>query len=110
MKGLKGRTLLLTGASGGLGEEPARAFARAGVHLALSGRNEAALSALAVELRALGVRAEPVVADLSDLAQAEALFGRAERAVGPIDLLVNNAGLGPRLSSTTRGERRRRRS
>jgi short-subunit dehydrogenase len=45
------------------------------------------------ELRAVGVRAELVPADLNDLAQAEALIDRAEAALGPLDVLVNNAGV-----------------
>lgn len=90
---LDGATALMTGAAGGLGTHLARALAGRGVDLALSGRNEAALAALCDELRARGVRAEAVAADLSDPRQAAGLFARAEAAVGPVDLLVNNAGV-----------------
>ena len=90
---LQGATALLTGASGGLGAHLARALAGRGAHVALSGRNEAALASLRDELRASGVRCEAVVADLADVAQAAALVARAEEAIGPLDLLVNNAGV-----------------
>jgi short-subunit dehydrogenase len=90
---LDGATALMTGAAGGLGTHLARALAGRGVHVGLSGRNEGALEALRDELRARGVRAEAVPADLSDPRQAAGLVGRAEAAIGPLDLLVNNAGV-----------------
>jgi short-subunit dehydrogenase len=90
---LEGATALMTGAAGGLGTHLARALAGRGVALALSGRNEAALAALRDELRARGARAEVVAADLSDPRQAAGLFARAEATAGPVDLLVNNAGV-----------------
>jgi short-subunit dehydrogenase len=59
----------------------------------VSGRREDALASVVEELRSLGVRAEAVPADLSDLTQVEPLVERSEAALGPIDLLVNNAGV-----------------
>jgi short-subunit dehydrogenase len=90
---LSGSNALLTGAAGGLGRHIARALAARGVRLALSGRQAAPLDELCGELRRRGARAEPVLADLSDLAQAAVLVEQAEAAIGPIDLLVSNAGL-----------------
>ncbi len=90
---LSGSNALLTGAAGGLGRHIARALAARGVRLALSGRQAAPLDELCDELRARGARAETVLADLSDLAQAALLVEQAEAAIGPIDLLVSNAGL-----------------
>jgi short-subunit dehydrogenase len=52
-----------------------------------------ALAAVADELRALGVRAEPVPADLNDLESVDSLIDLSEQALGPIDVLVNNAGI-----------------
>jgi short-subunit dehydrogenase len=92
MRELAGRSALVTGASGGIGVYIARALTRAGMRVVVSGRREDALAAVVAELRGLGGIAEAVPADLSDLAQTDGLIERSERAVGPLDLLVNNAG------------------
>jgi len=92
MRELKGRTALVTGASGGLGRQIARALAADGMHLAVSGRNRAALQALCEDLRPFGVRAQPVAADLALPGAAERLVQAARDAIGPVQLLVNNAG------------------
>ncbi len=93
MEQLRGRTALVTGASGGLGAHLARRLAREGMDVALVARREPELSALAAELEQLGVRAAALPADLSDLGQVDPLVERAQDALGPLDLLVNNAGL-----------------
>jgi short-subunit dehydrogenase len=90
---LKGRTALVTGASGGLGTHIARRLAREGVNVVVSGRREDALAAVAAELSEFAVEALAVPADLSDLSQIDPLIERSEAALGPIDLLVNNAGM-----------------
>ena len=93
MKDLRGRVALVTGASGGLGTHLARGLAREGMNVAVSGRREDALTQLVGELSALGVKSAAVPADLSDLTVIDHLIDGAESALGPIDLLVNNAGL-----------------
>lgn len=93
MKTLQGGTALVTGASGGLGTHIARRLAREGMNVAVSGRREDALAEVTTELSALGVKAISVPADLSDLTTIDPLVDSAENALGPIDLLVNNAGL-----------------
>ena len=93
MRDLSGTTALVTGASGGIGRAIARGLAEAGVNVAVSGRRQDALAAAVDELQGLGVRAAGLPADLTDLEQCESLVGRAEEAVGPLDLLVNNAGI-----------------
>jgi short-subunit dehydrogenase len=93
MDDLQGRNALVTGASGGIGRHIARALARAGMNVAVSGRREDALASLADELRATGVAAEAVPADLSDVALVEELITRTESALGPLDVLINNAGV-----------------
>lgn len=93
MKNLQGRTALVTGASGGLGTHIARRLAREGMNVAVSGRREDALADVAAELSALGPKAVAVPADLSDLRSVDRLVDGVEAAVGPIDVLVNNAGV-----------------
>jgi short-subunit dehydrogenase len=93
MKELRGRIVLVTGASGGLGTHIARRLAREGMDVAVSGRREDALERVAGELRELGVRAAAVPADLGDLNGLDALIEGVESRLGPIDVLVNNAGV-----------------
>jgi short-subunit dehydrogenase len=93
MEILQGRTALVTGASGGLGTHLARRLAREGMNVAVSGRREDALEAVAAELGELGVKSVAVAADLSDLSATDALIDSVEAALGPIDVLVNNAGV-----------------
>jgi short-subunit dehydrogenase len=93
MRELRGHNALVTGASGGIGTHIARALAGEGMNVAVSGRREDALNAVAGELRGLGVRAESVPADLSDLEQIDPLIQRTEEALGSIDVLINNAGV-----------------
>ena len=88
---LKGRTALLTGAGGGIGSAVAENLARAGVTLVLSGRNEVSLEALRVTLPD---RDHVVLtADLGDREQSSTLIKKAEAEAGPIDILINNAGI-----------------
>ncbi len=93
MHDLRGANALLTGSAGGLGRHIARALAAEGVRIAASGRNRDALEELCLELRRDGAMAEPVTADLSSPMEAAALVGRAEAAIGPLDLLISNAGV-----------------
>lgn len=90
---LRGRNVLLTGASGGIGAALARRLAGEGARLALAyGRDGAAALRLADEVLAAGADAVTLAADLADPAAAAALPGRVEEALGPVDVLVNNAG------------------
>ncbi len=86
----RGRAVLLTGASAGIGAATARALAAAGARLTLAGRDATRLAALAAELP--GVRTD--VADLADAAACAALVARSAAALGGLDLLVCNAGVG----------------
>ncbi|MBF8702329.1 3-hydroxybutyrate dehydrogenase [Pseudomonas putida] len=88
---LKGKTALVTGSTSGIGLGIAQVLARAGANLVLNGFGDPA-PALA-ELARHGVKAVHHPADLSDLAQIEALFALAEREFGGVDILVNNAGI-----------------
>lgn len=80
------------GASGGLGAAIARALAAEGAHVALAGRNEAALAETAVAVEAMGVRAATVTWDLADLASHDAHVADVAARLGAIDILVNNTG------------------
>jgi short-subunit dehydrogenase len=93
MKNLKGGVALVTGASGGLGTHIAHRLAREGMNVAVSGRREDALAKVAAELGALGSKTVAVPADLSDLTQLDPLIEGVEAALGPVDVLVNNAGV-----------------
>lgn len=85
---LNGKRVLITGASRGIGRHLAEAFARAGAAVALLARDGDALSALAADL---GGTAHPT--DLLDATQVDGLIERVEREAGPLDVVVNNAGL-----------------
>ena len=86
---LRGKRVLITGASRGIGEALARAFSGAGANVALVARSEGPLRKLAAEL---GGTAHPT--DLMDRVQVATLIHRVEDEAGPIDVLVNNAGVG----------------
>jgi 3-oxoacyl-[acyl-carrier protein] reductase len=87
---LTGLNALVTGATGGLGGAMARALHAQGAVVTLSGTRAAALEALAGEL---GERVHIVPCNLGDREQVEALVPHAEKAMGQIDVLVNNAGI-----------------
>ena len=91
---LTGQTALVTGASGGIGSEIARALAGQGARLALSGSNVAKLEAFAAELaKDSGIDHVCLPCDLSNAESVEALIPAAVAALGKLDILVNNAGI-----------------
>ena len=90
---LRGSVGILTGASRGIGTFLADALARKGVNLALAARSKDDLEAVAEKVRARGVKAIAVPTDVSNPAELEHLVARARAELGPIDLLVNNAGI-----------------
>ena len=91
---LKDQTALVTGASRGIGEAIARAFAAEGAQIAITGRSAQELEALQKEFSRLGVRCESIVADLTQRGAVEQVWTQATQAFGHIDILVNNAGMG----------------
>ncbi len=87
---LTGKSALVTGASGGIGADIARAVHSAGAVVALSGTRVEPLEALAAEL---GERSHVLPCNLSDSEAVEALPKQAMEAMGAMDILVNNAGI-----------------
>ena len=100
-EGIKGKVVVITGASSGLGEAAARLLAQGGAKLVLGARRLDRLQALAKEL-SLGAGAA-VQTDVTKREQVKALVDHAVRAHGRIDVLLNNAGLMP-VSPLERGK------
>jgi len=90
MFNLTGKTALVTGATGGIGESIARALHAQGATVGISGRNVEKLNALATDLKD---RVHVLPADLSNPEDIDKLVSDTDAAMGQIDILVNNAGL-----------------
>ena len=87
-------TVLITGASRGIGAACAYAFGKAGYDVAVNyNRSEERAETVAEELRTLGVRSCAVRADVSDSSQVKAMFDKVRSELGAVDVLVNNAGI-----------------
>src|SRR5262245_23331363 len=84
-------TVVITGASAGVGRATAAAFAKHGASIGLIARGKAGLDGAQREVELLGGRAIAVVADVSDADQVEAAAREIEEELGPIDVWVNNA-------------------
>jgi 3-oxoacyl-[acyl-carrier protein] reductase len=92
--GLGGRKALVTGGGRGIGRAIALALAHGGADVAINYHERAGdAGAVAEAVRRLGRRALAVQADVSDSTAVAALVGRVERELGPIDILINNAGV-----------------
>ncbi|WP_305971556.1 MULTISPECIES: SDR family NAD(P)-dependent oxidoreductase [unclassified Mameliella] len=87
------KTILITGATQGLGRATAQALAEQGHALILHGRNADKLSEVAADLRRTGAEIATEVADLSDLTQVAAMADRVAKKHPQIDALINNAGV-----------------
>lgn len=105
---LSDASVVIVGASGGIGSAAARAFARAGANLVLAAleRERPQLDALAGEARNAGVQSIVIPADVTDRAQIDRLVETAVKTFGRIDVLVNLAGIGssPSLCDSTDDE------
>ncbi|HEV8573774.1 MAG TPA: SDR family oxidoreductase [Dehalococcoidia bacterium] len=90
---LKGKTAVVTGASSGIGRAIAEKLGAAGAHVYLAGRTSAAMEDSKKRIESAGGRATPVVTDVRDTAQVQALVERAVDDTGRLDVMVNNAGV-----------------
>jgi NAD(P)-dependent dehydrogenase (short-subunit alcohol dehydrogenase family) len=95
MSELTGTSALVTGGNSGIGRATAIALARLGAHVVLTGRDAARGEQVVAEIRAAGGKADFVAATLRDEPSARALAARAQDLAGPIDVLVNSAGVFP---------------
>jgi glucose 1-dehydrogenase len=105
MKGLRGRNVLVTGGSSGIGQAIAVRFGREGANVAINYRGSregaeeteetirAGYDACVSSVRGCGVRVSLVQADVSSEPEVEAMIARATDELGPLDILINNAGI-----------------
>ena len=94
MESLKNKVALVTGAGKGIGKAIALALASEGVHVALLSRTEKDLLSVATEINKLGVKSTIVTADVSKIEEVNAAVTKVQIELGPIDILINNAGIG----------------
>lgn len=90
---LEGKVALVTGAARGMGYAIALTLARAGADVAVVDRSGDRVQGVADEIRALGRRSVGVQVDLADVASIPAMIRTVEEALGPVEILVNNAGV-----------------
>ncbi len=90
---LAGRVALITGGNGGIGRGIALGFAEAGAAVAILGRNEDKNARVLAELQATRAPSMAVAVDVTDRAALEPAFRRVEAELGPVEILVNNAGI-----------------
>ena len=94
---LEGKTALITGATRGIGRGIALAMAKAGAEVLITGRDEPKAKEVLADVQALGGRGDYVIADLADDEDVDGLIAKAIELAGKLDILVNNAAIGPEL-------------
>ena len=92
MQGLEGKTVIVTGGGGGIGGATCLRFARAGAAVGVLDLNPEASERVAAQIRDAGGRALAVRCDITDRASVDAAVAAVEQELGPVDVLVNNAG------------------
>lgn len=100
---MKPRTILITGASSGIGRAIAVEYARRGAHVMAAARRESELVSLCEEIRTAGGKASYLVLDVRDPQAAHDAPARAERELGSLDMVIANAGLGSSRHATRLG-------
>lgn len=104
MFSLAGKTVLVTGASSGIGAHLARLASRAGARVVLGARRVERLEQVAKDIRWLGGEALTVALDVTERASVEAAFDAAEAHFGVVDVVLNNAGIGNGMRALDIGE------
>ncbi|AGW94303.1 MULTISPECIES: 2-hydroxycyclohexanecarboxyl-CoA dehydrogenase [Cupriavidus] len=92
MQGLEDKTVIVTGGGGGIGSATCLRFARAGAAVGVLDLNPEAGERVAAQIREAGGRALAMRCDITDRASVDAAVAAVERELGPVDVLVNNAG------------------
>ena len=94
MESIKGKNALITGAGKGIGKAVAEQLAAEGVNVALLARTEKDLQAVAATLESAGVKVVYATADVADRQAVDTAVAKLTAALGSIDILINNAGVG----------------
>ena len=92
MTRFNGKTALITGGAGGIGSATCRRFAAEGACVAVFDRDEAGAQKIANEIGASGGKAQAFACDITDRKGVDAAVAAVETALGPVAILVNNAG------------------
>ncbi|MEV0588246.1 SDR family oxidoreductase [Nonomuraea sp. NPDC050310] len=90
--GIAGKVALITGGSAGIGLAAARSLAREGCHVCVTARHPERLADAVVELQEYGTTVHGILADVEDPASAERVAAETREVIGPVDILVANAG------------------
>lgn len=98
MEELKSKVVLVSGGSRGIGRAIALGFAAQGSRVVVAGRSQAPLNSVAEEIRSLGARALPLTCDVTSRKEVEALNEMIRKEIGPVQILINNAGTAPAAS------------
>src|SRR5262245_45909485 len=93
MQSFRGKSVLITGASSGIGKATALRLASQGANLGLAARSLAALEELAAEVRSLGGHAQAIATDVTDSAQCQRAVEKSLAAFGKLDVVISSAGL-----------------
>ena len=93
MENIQGKVALITGAGRGIGKATAIEFAKQGVHVALLARTQQNVDVVAEQLAQYGVKTVALAVDVTDLKAVEEAIATVTATLGPIDVLVNNAGI-----------------
>jgi gluconate 5-dehydrogenase len=94
---LKGKRVLITGGTHGLGMAMAKGLASAGAQLIINGHSQNKMDAALEEYRQAGIKAHPSLFDVTNEAEVKNAVDTLENTIGPIDILVNNAGIIKRI-------------
>lgn len=87
----KGKVVVVTGSGRGIGEASAHLFAERGGHVVVTSRSQNEIESVARSIKEKGFQATPIVCDVSEPQQVQAMFEQIQKELGGVDVLVNNA-------------------